>query len=178
MSAPILSPPPVAEAPPTAPTGRRACRGRPPHPAPATPSRDAKQRAAVILEVLAGARTPRDAAAALGLSLSRYYLLEAQGLRGLLATCEPAPRGRPRDDAQRVATLERDCQRWQRECARQQALLRAAQRSLGLAAPAPPPPVKQAGKKRRRPAVRALQVVARWRADDPPAGADAAPAPS
>jgi hypothetical protein len=175
MSAPIL-PTPLrtdGEAPPAVPTRR----GRPPRALPAAPSRDAKQRAAVILEVLAGARTPRDAAAALGLSLSRYYLLEEQGLRGLLAACEPSPRGRPRDDAQRVATLERDCQRWQRECARQQALLRAAQRSLGLAAPAPPP-VKQAGKKRRRPAVRALQVVARLRAEEPAPGADAAPAPS
>src|SRR5271155_4376029 len=56
-------------------------------------SRDAKQRAAAILEVLAGGRTPTQAAQALGLSLGRYYLLEDKALAAVVAACEPQPRG-------------------------------------------------------------------------------------
>ena len=47
-------------------------------------SREAKQLAAAILEVLAGARTPTEAALALNLSVPRYYQLETQALRGLV----------------------------------------------------------------------------------------------
>jgi hypothetical protein len=130
-------------------------------------SRDAKQRAAAILEVLAGGRSPTQAAQALGVSLGRYYLLEDKALAALVAACEPQPRGQRPDGARRLARLERECQRWQRECARQQALVRAAQRSIGLAAP-PPPAVKDKGKKRRRrPVVRALAAVQRLRQEEP-----------
>jgi hypothetical protein len=168
----------------SAPAGRaRAGRAgrRPPGPATAVASREAKQRAAAILEVLAGARTPADAAGALGVSLPRYYLLEEQALAGLLGACEPQPRGPRVDAARRVKDLERECERWRRECSRQQALVRAAQRGIGL--PAPAPPAKPAGSKRRprRPTVRALRAVARLRADEAPAGpadSTAAPLPS
>ena len=71
-------------------------------------SREAKQRAAAILEVLAGARTPTAAAQALGVSLTRYYLLEEKALVGLLAACEPQPRGPGADAGRRLAALERD----------------------------------------------------------------------
>jgi hypothetical protein len=137
-------------------------------------SRDAKQRASAILEVLAGARTPADAARALGVSVPRYYHLEEQALAALVAACEPQPRGPGPDHARRYAALERECQRWQRECVRQQALVRAAHRTIGLTAP-PPPAAKDPGKKRRRrrPVVRALQAVARLRdAPDGPAAAE------
>jgi len=131
-------------------------------------SRDAKQRAAAILEVLAGGRTPLQAAQALSLSLARYYLLEDRALAALVAACEPQPRGPSPDGARRLASLERACERWQRECARQQALVRAAQRTIGLAAP-PAPPAKDKGKKRRRrPVVRALAAAQRLR-EEPPA---------
>jgi hypothetical protein len=135
-----------------------------PPPGAAAASRQAKQRAAAILEVLAGARTPTQAAQALGVSLSGYYALEDKALTGLVAACEPQPPGRQVDAANRLAALERDCQRWQRECARQQALVRAAQRSIGLAA-VPPAPAKDKNNKRRqrRPVVRALQAVGRLR---------------
>jgi hypothetical protein len=136
-------------------------------------SREAKQRAAAILEVLAGARSPLAAAGALGVSLPRYYLLEEQALAGLVAACEPRPRGPQPDGRRRCQELERACARWQQECARQQALLRAAQRSLGLAAPAPAA-AKAAGRKRRRPTVRALQAAARWRPQEEPAATSAA----
>jgi hypothetical protein len=57
-------------------------------------SREAKRLAAVLLDVLAGARTPPQAAEALGVSLPRYYQLEGRGLTGLVAACEARPRGR------------------------------------------------------------------------------------
>jgi hypothetical protein len=126
-------------------------------------SREAKQRAAAILEVLAGGRTPTQAAQALGVSLGRYYLLEDKALAALVAACEAQPRGPGPDSARRLASLERECQRWQRECVRQQALVRAAQRTIGLAAPPPPAPKEKGKKRRRRPVVRALAAAQRLR---------------
>jgi hypothetical protein len=139
-------------------------RGPPPRPQSAAPSREAKQRAAAILEVLAGSRTPTEAAQALAVSLPRYYFLEARALQGLLAACESAPRGPAPDERRAQAALRAECERWKRECARQQALVRAAQRTIGLVAPAPP---VKAGRKRkpRQPVARALQAAARLQAE-------------
>jgi hypothetical protein len=69
-------------------------------------SKDDKQRAAAILEVLAGGRTPTQAAQALGVSLGRYYLLEDKALAALVAACEPQPRGPSPDGTRRLASLE------------------------------------------------------------------------
>jgi hypothetical protein len=85
------------------------------------------------LEVLAGVRRPAEAAQVLGTSLPRYYQLERRALVGLLAACEPAPRGPRQDLSRRLASLERENSRLQRECDRQQALVRVTERSLGLA---------------------------------------------
>ena len=128
-------------------------------------STEAKRLAAAILEVLAGVRTTGDAAAAVGLSLTRYYQVEARALAGLLQACESRGTG-PRPSPERaLKALRRDNDRLQRELARQQALVRIGQRSVGLAAVAPVPPKssKSDGKKtrRRRPVSRALQVAAR-----------------
>ncbi|MFO0802005.1 MAG: hypothetical protein U0791_02620 [Gemmataceae bacterium] len=54
-------------------------------------SREAKRMAAILLDVLAGSRTPTQAAETLGVSLPRYYQLESRGLDGLLMACEPRP---------------------------------------------------------------------------------------
>src|SRR5271156_5718578 len=123
-------------------------------------SRDANRVAAAILEVLAGVRTPTDAAQALVVSVPRYYQLEQRALEGLIAACEPRRLGRVQTSESRASALEKEVQRWQQECARQQALVRAAQRSIGLAAPAPKASAKTPGKKnrQRRPTVRALRV--------------------
>jgi hypothetical protein len=131
-------------------------------------SSPARRQAAVILEVLAGMRRPSDAAQALGISVPRYYQVERRALMGLIAACEPAPRGPRREHARRIAALEREKLRLQRECDRQQALVRATQRSLGLAPPAAvrpakdPPGKKESGpakrRRNRRPMVRALQA--------------------
>jgi hypothetical protein len=124
-------------------------------------SREAKKLAAAILEVLAGGRTPTQAAEALAVSLVRYYQLEAAGLRALLAACEPKPRGRRHNLEAEVTQLRRDKERLQRDLARQQSLVRLTQRAAGLAAPAPPS--KEAGKKtrQRKPVRRALVVAQR-----------------
>ena len=128
-------------------------------------SRDARRLAAAILEVLAGQRTPAQAAQALTISLPRYYQVEAGALRGLLAACEPKPRGRQVNLDARVRDLQRANERLQRDLARQQSLVRLTQRAAGLPAPTAPP--AKAGKKnrRRKPAARALAVAERLRAE-------------
>ena len=149
---------------------RRSVRRRSPtSPSPAAgASPQARRQAATILEVLAGVRRPSEAAHVLEISLPRYYQLEQRALAGLVAACEPAPRGPRVDLTRRIRALEREKGRLQRECDRQQALVRAAQRSLGLTLPARPAvPGKEVGssgapakrRRNRRPSVRALRAV-------------------
>jgi len=130
-------------------------------------SREAQRQAAAILEVLAGARTPTQAAEALGVSVPRYYQLEGRALHGLVSACEPRTQGRGSSPARELGLLRRQHDRLQRELVRQQTLLRMAQRSIGLA---PPPAVKKGSKQRvRRPVVRALGAATQLRAhsEDP-----------
>ncbi len=131
-------------------------------------SREARRLAAAILEVLAGARTPTEAATALGLSLARYYQVESQALRGLLNACEPKPKGRAANPDHEAAKLRQENQRLQREITRQQSLARTAQRTVGWM----PPPVlaktNKSGKKiRKRRTARALSIAARLQTSDP-----------
>lgn len=131
--------------------------------------RDAKRTAAAILEVLAGTRTTTEAAAALGVSVPRYYALEARALAAVVKACEPRRRG-PRQTAEReLVSVRRENGRLVRELARAQALLRAASRSVGL----PPPPEREAArggkgagkkKRRKRPTARALVAAKALRA--------------
>ena len=122
-------------------------------------SPEARKLAAAILEVLGGVRTTTDAAAALECSLPRYYQLEARAVEGLLAACEPRAPGRTVSPGREADELRRKCGRLEREVSRQQALVRAANRAVGLA-PTPPPTKLRPGKKRaRKPASRALVAV-------------------
>jgi hypothetical protein len=129
--------------------------------------REARQLAAAVLEVLAGVRTPMAAAQALGVSLPRYYAVELRALEGLVAACAPRPRGRVRTAASELAAVQRECDQLRRDCARHQALVRAAQRTIGLTAPPPTP--ERAGKKRRsrKPTVRALKAAQILREETP-----------
>jgi hypothetical protein len=120
---------------------------------------DAKRLAAAILEVLGGVRLPSDAASALSISLPRYYQLEVRALNGLLEACEPRPIGRVRSVESELALAQREVATLKRECSRQQALVRLAQRTVGLTAPQPPKPGPK-GRKRRLPTVRALRALA------------------
>src|SRR5579864_1180599 len=113
-------------------------------------SAEAKRLATAILEVLAGARTPTEAAATLGLSLPRYYVLEDRALHGMLVACEPRTTGRGPSPESALAALRRECEQLRRDCARQQALVRAAQRTIGLPPPTLAKPESNAKKRRRR----------------------------
>jgi hypothetical protein len=129
----------------------------------AAASREARQLAAVILEVLAGAQSPSEAGRALGISVARYYQLEVRALAGLLAACEDRRRkGRGPLPGGELAALRRECAQLRRECARQQALVRATRRTVGLsAAPAPTPAAEApAPRRKRRPTARALKMAA------------------
>jgi hypothetical protein len=119
-------------------------------------SRESQQKAAAILEVLAGVRTPTQAAEGLGLSLMRYFQLEAQAMHALVKSCEPKPRGPGRNPDRELTALRRQYERMQRELVRQQTLVRIAQRTIGLAPPSTPTKPAPGKKKRRRPVVRAL----------------------
>jgi hypothetical protein len=123
--------------------------------------RDSRRLAAAILEVLAGARTPSEAAAALAVSVPRYYQLESNALKGFVAACTPKSRGPVPSADKELTTLRRENQRLRHEVTRQQALVRAAQRTVGLA-PLPALPATKPGKKKRRQrTARALSVAAR-----------------
>jgi hypothetical protein len=124
-------------------------------------SKEAKRLAAMLLDVLAGSRTPPQAAETLGVSLPRYYQLEDRGLNGLLLACETRPRGRQANVETQLHMLTRENERLQRELARYQTLVRLTQRSVGVP---PPTPMKTTGKRRKRkPTVRALRRANRLR---------------
>jgi hypothetical protein len=114
----------------------------------------------------------------LSVSLPRYYQVETRALQGLLTACEAKPKGRTRSPEREATTLRQQHERLQREVTRQQALVRAAQRTMGLAPP--PPPAAKSGKKiRKRRVARALSVATRLQDDQQevfqPQGASSSP---
>lgn len=126
---------------------------------------EANRMVVAILEVLAGLRTPAEAAEALQISLPRYYAQETRALEEMVSACEPKPLGQQPSPDRRIAALEKELRQAHHECARQQALVRAAQRTVGLSRPAArsgkqkADPERAGGKRRRRrPTVRALRA--------------------
>jgi len=156
-------------------TGRRA-------PGPRPGSGQANKLAAVVLDVLAGVRLPAQAAQEAGISLPSYYHLEQRVLDAIVRACEPRPRGQVRSPERQLEQLQRQVTRWQQECARQQALVRAAHRTIGLTPPAPKPvakPTDSVQRKRvRRPTVRALKAARLLREAAPVEPEQASTAPS
>lgn len=145
-------------------------------------TREAKRLAAAILEVFAGLRTPMQAAEALTMSEARYYQIEARAVRGLLDACEAKPRGRQANPQRELAALARENERLRQNLGRQQALVRVAQRTIGLNPPPPPKPApKTSGKKsrKRKPVVRALSLATRLQqeATAPEPASDNGPSP-
>ncbi|HLY75426.1 MAG TPA: hypothetical protein VKU80_14995, partial [Planctomycetota bacterium] len=117
---------------------------------------ETKRRAAAVLEVLGGARTPTEAAQVLGLTNARYYQLEARALEALIAACDPQPTGR---SGRRILTdLQKEVDRLRNDLTRSQALVRAMQRAAGL-------PLKEGAKepspKKMRTRARALRTAGR-----------------
>lgn len=127
----------------------------------ATPS-EAQRVAATILEVLAGVHTPTQAAESLSISLPRYYQLETRALEGLVTALTPHPKGRQPSLENRVKALEKELAAALRQCARQEALVRVTQRTLGLSMAVPMKSASEMrdpkGRKKRRPTVRALKA--------------------
>jgi len=109
-------------------------------------SRKAKQIAVAVLEALAGELGTTEAAAQLGISLSRYYQIEARALEGLLQAVEPRAKGPQKTPEREIKALKAEKKALERELRRHQALLRAAHRSVGL----PPAPKSASSKKRVR----------------------------
>ena len=127
-------------------------------------SKEAKRLAAMLLDVLAGSRTPPQAAEALGVSLPRYYQLEDRGLNGMLAACETRPRGRQANVTTQLHALTKENERLKRELGRYQSLVRLTQRTVGVQPPPTPSKTKVTGKRRkRRPTVRAMRRASRLR---------------
>jgi hypothetical protein len=118
---------------------------------------DARRQAAAVLEVLAGARTPGEAATSLGLSVPAYYKLEARALQGMVFGCQPVGRGPKSSPEAEVRRLRRQCEQLIRDLRRYQALARSAQRAAGLTAPAAVQKDAR-GRRKRKPAVRALKA--------------------
>jgi hypothetical protein len=143
-----------------------------PEPRPFTGEEGAKRSAALILEVLAGLRTPTEASRALGVTAMRYYVLERRALEGMVQALGPRPKGKRRRPEDVLQEAAREKVRLEREVGRLQALVRAAERTMRL--PPPPSRERKAGEKRRarRPQVRAEKTVALLRA---PAAVAAAP---
>lgn len=135
---------------------------------PALAPSEAQAVAAAILECLAGLRSPPEAATLLNISLPRYYQLEARALEGLVAALAPRPQGKQPSLELRVKQLEKELLDAQRACARQEALVRVTQRSLGLAAlakpPSPAPATSGKRRKSRKPTVRAMRAAQTLRA--------------
>ena len=125
---------------------------------------EANRRAVAVLEVLGGLRTPADAAAALGIAVPRYYQLETRALEGMVTALEPRSLGKQPSLEGRVVRLQKELEQARRESARQQALVRVAQRSLGLKPSSTPnektPAKDRSGRRKRKPTVRALKAAA------------------
>ena len=148
------------------PQGKRAR-----HTVPLAPgeSKESKRLAALILEVLAGVRTPGQAAEALQVSLPRYYQLE---VRACVVLWSLASRNRKGGNRNRLVPKLRyggKTSDLRREVTRQQSLVRLTQRNIGLTPPAPK--ATSAKKRKRRPSVRTLQLAQRLQreAAEPPA---------
>lgn len=97
-------------------------------------SEEARLTAAAVLEVLSGVISATDAATALGVDVSRYYVLEKRALAGMVLGCEPVkPGGGRRDDLEReVESLRKENKRLQGEAMRFEALARTAAMASGF----------------------------------------------
>lgn len=121
-----------------------------------TGSREAIRLAMAIVETLSGLSSPTETSEALGISANRYYQLEARGLQGLVGAMEPLPKGRTLTPERELEQQKAENARLQREILRYQAVVRTAQRTIGLAKPKR---VAAGSKKRRRPRARAKTVL-------------------
>lgn len=129
-----------------------------------------RRRAAAVLEVLGGAKSPAEAAESLGLSLPRYYQLEARALEGLIAACEPRTRGRPSGGGHTLHALQKENEQLRQDLSRTMALARAVQRAAGVPEAKGDDRAFTDGRvrRRRRPRARALRAAQALAPEAPP----------
>jgi hypothetical protein len=96
-------------------------------------SKRARQITVAVLEALSGEVGTAEAAEKLGVSLSRYYQLEARAVAGMLEAVEPRTRGPQKSPEREIKALRAEKKLLEKELRRHQSLLRAANRSVGLA---------------------------------------------
>ncbi len=86
-------------------------------------------------------------------------------MQAIIQACEPQPRGRKRTLQDDVDALQKENSKLRHEISRLQAVVRAAQRSIGLPSAAPPAKSKTGGKRPRKRSrtPRAQRVVAALR---------------
>jgi hypothetical protein len=126
---------------------------------PGTPDLEMRRRAAAVLEVLGGAKSPSEAAESLEISLPRYYQLEARALEGLITACEPRARGRSAGEGKTFHALRKENDRLRQDLTRTQALTRAVQRAAGMpGGDDEKTPAAGAGRRKRRASARALRA--------------------
>ncbi len=90
---------------------------------------ESRRQAAVVLEVLAGLRTPEEAAEALGISSPTFYNLETRALRGLVHGCTPEPPGRKMALEKQLREAQKEKRSLEQQLQRYRALLRTTQRA-------------------------------------------------
>ena len=137
-------------------------------------SEGARRTAAVILEVLSGVRATAEACEALAVTPMRYYVLETRALQGLVGALEPRPRGKRRSSEDELREIRREKQKLERELARSRALVRIAERTIGIPAAGAKSKIAAGGKihrRRRRPerAARAIAALRKPSAEAPEA---------
>jgi hypothetical protein len=157
------------------PAAKRVWRSKKPEPI--VGSEEAKQLAAVVLEVLSGTRGAQEGANVLGISAMRYYTLENRALQGLVKALEPRPKGRRQrtpEDALRAVEKERE--QYRREVGRLQTLLRMVRKSVHLQEPRQVRGVesKEKGKKVRKPLKRVARLIERLKPSEAATAAEAA----
>lgn len=134
-------------------------------------SKASRKAVAAILEALSGGISTTEAAELLGVSHSRYYQLEARALGGMLEASEPKKRGYQKTPEREIDGLRDEKRGLEKELRRHQSLLRAANRSLGLARGGRPKANSGAKKRKRQP--RGKTVLKTLRKEEPESkGAD------
>ena len=109
------------------------------------PDARAQLRAQLLLDVLAGRKTARQAAAALGVSRKTWHEWQQRGLEGMLDALMDRPTGRPAQERD----PEKDRLQGQlRQMERQVAALEQSKRILSLLRPLPPAEPEAGSKKK------------------------------
>jgi hypothetical protein len=116
---------------------KRPQRSQPMGPKSVRGSESARRLAALMMEAWSGVRSTQAACAAMGISVTRFYQLEARAVQHLVAAPEPRPRGRRLTAASELGKLKLENQRLRRDLERFQSLYRTAQRTLGVAVAKP-----------------------------------------